>query len=135
VSVTPYLYFGGNCREALDFYAAAFHASAEHVMTYGDAPGAEVSAADRDRVLYATMPVFGTTIMFSDCSSAIPYTTGNHIGLTLGLTDADEARRGFAALSDGGVVDMPLGPTFFSPLFGMVTDRFGVIWMVSLDPA
>jgi PhnB protein len=133
VSVNPYLFFDGNCRAALDFYAAVFRAEPAGVMTYGQAPGADPADRSADRILYASLPMGGANAMLSDVAAGQPYVSGNHVALSVGVAGAAEAQRVFAALADGGEVHMPLAETFFSPLFGMLTDRFGVMWMVSLD--
>jgi PhnB protein len=135
VSFDPYLFFDGNCRAALSFYAEVFGGQPGPVMTYGQMPGGPAAAADRERILYATLPAFGVTIMFSDRPSGTPHVVGSHLALSLGTADPAEVRRVFAALAEGGRIDQPLGPQFFSPLYGMVTDRFGVLWMVNLSGA
>jgi len=142
MSVDPFLYFDGDCREALEFYAGVFRAEPQGVMTYADAPGApsddagrcpvDGTRADHDRILYASLPIFGVNAMFSDCADGAPYSKGSNIGLAIGTDDADEVRRVFSELAEGGTVQQPLGPQFFGPLFGMLTDRYGVIWMLSL---
>ncbi|MDR0417477.1 MAG: VOC family protein [Propionibacteriaceae bacterium] len=132
MSLDPYLYFDGNCREALAFYAAVFRAEPQGVMTFGDQPGADPASPDADRVLHASLPVFGANVMFSDCYGGFPNHQGNNITLSVGVSDRAEAERVFTALADGGEVTMPLGPQFFSPLFGSLTDRFGIPWMINL---
>ena len=137
MSFDVFLNFDGDCREAMEFYAAAFRLEMpERIMTYGDAPGFEGPEADRGRIIYASLPIFGCNVMFSDCPSAgsAEYVKGTNIALTLGSGDAQEIRRLYAALSEGGEVSMPLGPTFFSELYAMVTDRFEITWQLSLTP-
>ena len=126
-----YFSFNGNCREAMEFYAAVFGAKVPgKIMTYGQNP-AGAPAQDADRVLYACMPMFGMNVMFCDCASGAEYTAGNNIMLTLGSADSAEITRIFRDLSEGGDVYMPLEKTFFAELFGMVRDKFGVIWQLS----
>jgi len=103
-------------------------------MTYGQAPGGRYSVADKDRVLYASLPIFGCNVMLSDCPSNSGFIKGTNIALTLGTDDAGEIKRIFAALSDGGEVRMPLGKTFFSEFYGMIRDKFGITWQLSLTP-
>ncbi|MDR3069442.1 MAG: VOC family protein [Propionibacteriaceae bacterium] len=131
MSFDAFLFFDGNCREALDFYAHAFAAEPGRVMTYGEAPGADRTGPDADRLIYAELPVAGVQLMFSDRMTGQEHVVGNNLALTLGLDDAVEIRRVFEALAEGGTIQMPLGETFFSSLFGMVTDRFGIIWQIS----
>lgn len=135
MSFDVFLNFDDDCLAALGFYAGVFGLEVPaHIMTYGENPGGGVSEADKDRILYASLPIFGCNVMFSDCPSGSEYVKGTNVALTLGTTDAGEIRRIYAALSDGGEVDMPLGKTFFSELYGMVTDKFGVKWQLSQTP-
>ena len=73
-------------------------------------------------------------MMFSDCIPGSGYIKGTNIALTLGTGDADEIKRIYAALSEGGSIKMELGKTFFSELYGMITDKFGITWQLSLTP-
>jgi PhnB protein len=130
MALSPYLYFDGDCRQAVAFYAAVFEREPTPLMTYADAPGAQVSDDDRDRVLYAALPVGDIMLMFSDCASGTPYQRGSNICLSIDAPDAAQTRRLFDALADGGQIEMELGPQFFNPLYGMVRDRFGIRWMV-----
>ena len=130
-----FINFNGDCRAALEFYASVFKLDIpEHIMTYGQAPGFHVQEADKDRVLYASLPIFGSNVMLSDCPPGSEHVKGTNIALTLGTSDASEIERLYAALSDGGVVNMELGKTFFSELYCMVTDKFGITWQLSLTP-
>ncbi|MDR2506039.1 MAG: VOC family protein [Oscillospiraceae bacterium] len=132
MSFDVFLNFDGDCRDALAFYADVFKTRMPaQIMTYGQNPGG-ASEADGERILYASLPIFGHNVMFSDCPSGSDYAKGTNIALTLGTPDADEIKRIYDALSDGGTVDMPLGKTFFSELYGMVTDKFEITWQLSL---
>ncbi|GHV70906.1 VOC family protein [Spirochaetia bacterium] len=131
MSLDVYFSFNGNCRKAMEFYAAVFGVKMpEQIMTYGQNPEGS-SEQDKDRILYACMPMFGMNVMFCDCAAGEKYTVGNNIMLTIGISNAEEIKRIFRDLSEGGEVYMPLEKTFFSELFGMVCDRFGVIWQLS----
>jgi PhnB protein len=132
MSLDVFLSFNGECRSALDFYAGVFGSRPGDVMTYGQNPEGGAAEADKDRVLYAYLPVFGANVMFSDCPSDYDCVCGSNISLTLGTDDESEIKRVFGALADGGTVQMPLGSTFWSGLFGMVTDKFGITWQLSL---
>jgi len=130
-----FLNFDGDCRSAMEFYAKVFNLNAPgNIMTYGQAPNFPVPDDAKDRVLYASLPIFGCNVMFSDCPPGAPYVKGTNIALTLGAPDANEIKRLFSALKDGGHVDMEPGKTFFSELYAMVTDKFGVTWQLSLSP-
>jgi PhnB protein len=129
----PYVFFEGRCDEALAFYRRALGAQVTSLVRYKDSP--EPPAAGKlppgmeDKVMHASVRVGETTVLCSDgrCQGAPAF---QGFGLALTAADEAEAERLFAGLSDGGQVQMPLGKTFFSSRFGMVTDRFGVLWMV-----
>jgi PhnB protein len=126
-----FLFFDGKCREALEFYATVFKQPVpETLMTYAQDPSGSVPESDKDRILYADLFVLGSNLMLSDCPSGFPFVRGNSSSVVIGTTDADELRRIFEMLQDGGTVHMELQETFFSELFGMVTDKFGVMWQV-----
>ena len=135
MSIDVFLNFDGDCREAIEFYAGVFKLEMpERIMTYGQAPGVNVPDSAKDRIIYASLPIFGSNVMFSDCFPGSDYVKGTNIALTLGSDDACEIRRIYAALSEGGSVNMELGKTFFSELYGMITDKFGITWQLSLTP-
>jgi len=131
--VQAYLFFDGRCEEALGFYQRALGAELEMMMRFKEGPQPSspgmVPPGSEDKVMHASFRIGDTTVMASDgrCLGK-----PNFQGFALSITAADEAQadRTFAALADGGQVQMPLGKTFFSPRFGMLTDRFGVSWMV-----
>ena len=139
-TIQPYLFFGGRCEEALEFYRKALGAEVEMLMRYKDSPEplppGMVPPGSENRVMHCSLRIGGSALMAADdCGKKAPHFDGFRLSLT--LPAEAEARRSFAALSDGGKVDMPLDRTFFSPCFGMVTDRFGVGWMVmtATEPA
>jgi PhnB protein len=131
--VQPYLCFEGTCEAALDFYKEKLGAEVTMLMRFKDAPESggcgDMPSPPPDKVMHASFTIGGSMLMASDgrCSGR-PYFTG--ISLSLTLKSIPESERAFAALSEGGQVMMPLGKTFYSPSFGMVTDQFGVTWMV-----
>lgn len=135
MSIQPYLDFNGRCEEALDFYRRALDAEVKILMRYQDSPepmppGMVPPGAER-KIMHASFEVRGATLMASDFrSSGQPEFKG--FSLSLSAKDVDDARRLFAALADGGTVTMPLAKTFWAPLFGTVTDRFGVSWMIDV---
>jgi PhnB protein len=131
MSFDVFLTFDGDCRKALEFYAKVFKQEMpQKIMTYGQNPEGS-SEADKDRIIYAVMPIFGMNVMFSDCPAENEYIKGNNIMLTIGLNDEAEIKRIFQALGEGGEVYMPLGRTFFSEMFAMVCDPYGFIWQIS----
>ena len=135
--VQTYLFFGGRCEEALEFYRGAIGAKIEMLMRYKDAPEQPpegmLSPGYENKVMHASFRVGTTTVMASDgCGGP---DEGKFAGFSLSITVAteEEADRKFTALAEGGTITMPLGPTFWAAKFGMLTDRFGLGWMINLD--
>jgi len=130
--IQPYLFFEGRCQEALDFYRRAIGAEVTALMRFKESPDPSmIQPGSEDKVMHASFRVGDATIFASDgrCGGKASFE-----GFALSLTVANEAEadRLFGALVDGGQVIMPLTTTFFSPRFGMTTDRFGVTWMVNV---
>ena len=135
--IQPYLFFGGRCEDALNFYQSALGAKVEMVMRHKDSPcqppAGTLPPGYEDKIMHSSFRVGDTEIMASDgCSEA---TSPSGFSLSLSVPTKSVADRVFAALADGGQVQMPLSETFFSPRFGMVKDRFGVGWMVMAEAA
>jgi PhnB protein len=130
MQVQPYLFFEGRCEEAIDFYRRALGAEVIMVMHYKDSPDPTAAMhGSEDKVMHASLRIGDTTVFVSDgrCEGK-----PNFQGFSLSLTVSNdaEAERLFVSLAEGGQVQMPLATTFFSSRFGMVADRFGVLWMV-----
>ncbi|MDR3519137.1 MAG: VOC family protein [Azospirillaceae bacterium] len=131
--VQGYLVFEGRCEEAVAFYHQALGAEVAMLMRYQESPEplpeGMVPPGAESKVMHAAFRIGDTVVMASDgrCTGRPAFQ-----GFSLSLTVADEATadRAFAALGEGGTVVMPLAKTFYSPRFGMVTDKFGVSWMV-----
>ena len=138
MNVQPYLFFEGRTDEALEFYTKALGTRVDMVMLNREAPEPPppgmLPPGSENKVMHASFKVGATDVMLSDgrCSGKPVFS-----GFSLSITAPDEAaaRRMFSALADGGSVTMPIGKTFWSPCFGMLTDRFGVGWMVTVEPA
>jgi len=133
MQVQPYLFFEGRCDEAAAFYQRAVGAEVTFLMRYKDAPEPPqadmVAREDWDKVMHMSLKIGATTVFASDGQVRhAPEFSGFALSLT--VADEAEAEARFAALAEGGDVQMPMGPTFFSPRFGMLCDRFGVMWMV-----
>jgi PhnB protein len=132
--VQPYLFFGGRCEEALAFYGTALGAQVSFLMRYKESPesmpAGRLPAGFENKVMHATFHIGGATLMASDGCEEGAHFEGFALSLAL-QTEAD-VNRAFAELTNGGKVGMPLTKTFWSPRFGMVTDRFGVSWMVTV---
>ena len=135
--VEPYLFFNGRCEEAVEFYKKALGAKVAVLMRFKDSPEPHAPGmlppGSENKVMHVSFRVGDTTVMASDgfCKGQTDFQ-----GLSLSLTVSNEAEadRAFAALADEGQVQMPLSKTFWSPRFGMVTDRFGLGWMVTVMP-
>ena len=135
-TVQPYLFFGGRCEEALDFYRQALHAEVGLVLRWSDCPepppAGMLPAGYARKIMHAEFTVGAMTLMASDGCGGPQDQQPAHAGFRLALAVPSEALAdtAFASLADGGRIDMPLAKTFFSPRYGMVTDRFGLGWMV-----
>ena len=134
--VEPYLFFDGRCEEAVEFYKRALGAEATTLMRYRDSPDPHppgmVPPGYENKVMHATLRIGDGVIMAADdCTGQANF---QGFGLALAPKTEGEADRLFAALANGGQVRMPLMKTFFSPRFGMVADRFGVLWMINTTP-
>lgn len=137
MQVQPYLFFKGRCEEALAFYKTALGAEVTALMRFKDSPeppsAQKWAPGSQDKIMHANFRIGETVLMASDgCATGKPTFQGFSLSVSA-ATDA-EAQRLFSALTDGGQVQMPLGKTFYASSFGMVTDRFGVPWMVITAP-
>ena len=135
--VQPYLFFEGRTEEAVEFYKKALGAKVEMLMRNKDSPEPPAPGmcppGSEDKVMHACVRIGDTPVMASDgrCTGKPSF---QGFSLSVNAADDADAKRKFAALSEGGQVHMPLGKTFFSPCFGVVADRFGVSWMVIVEP-
>ncbi len=134
--IQPYLFFGGRCQEALDFYHQALGATVEMTMRYKDSPEPPppgmVPPGWDNKIMHTSFRIGQTTVMASDgCGEEAGF---SGFSLSLSVANEAEADKTFAALSDGGKITMPLSKTFWSPKFGMLQDRFGIGWMISMMP-
>ena len=135
MNVEPYLFFDGSCEAAVEFYCTALDAKLEMLMRYEESPEPpppdKVPPGSGRKVMHAAFRIGDTLVMASDgfCAGQPSF---NGFSLSITSDDQPSAERLVAALADGGQVQMPLGRTFWSSCFGMVTDRFGVAWMVSV---
>jgi PhnB protein len=133
MDVQPYLFFNGKCEEALDFYKTAIGAKVDMVMRFSESPEkpppGTMPPGSENKIMHAAFKVGDTQIMASDGHCAgTPSFQG--FGLSLNAANDAEAEKLFGAVGKGGQVQQPLVKTFFASKFGMVTDKFGVMWMV-----
>ena len=125
-----YLFFDGTCAEAMRFYQEALGGKIEGIMKYGDGPQPCPEAA-KDRVMHASLLVGDRRLMASD--THVPCSEGNKgFAVAYNLATREDAQRVFAALAAGGKVTVPLEKTFWTEAFGMLTDRFGIPWMIGV---
>jgi PhnB protein len=133
-AIFPYIHFDGTCSEAMPFYAGVFGATDLQMMRYNQAPSAEGPGGTSDRVMHSQMTAMGSTLMASDYP---PGMGAPQSGMSIMLAPATmaEAKRLYDALAEGGEIVHAFGPTFFSPGFGMMKDRFGTHWIVGAAAA
>ena len=134
MKVQAYVTFGGRCEEALEFYKKAVGAEVKDLLRWKDSPDAAMQPPPgyEEKVMNASFRIGDTELMADDGMGAKEV---EFKGMTLALSVADdaEAKRVFTALGEGGSVQMPLAKTFWTSSFGMLTDKFGVPWMVNVE--
>jgi len=134
MKISPYVSFSGNCEEAVRLYEKAFNVKAE-IVRYKDAPpdnGYEAAAGTENLVMHAQFELGGAKLMLCDTPPEYPVKAGNNIGIMAEFDSADAAKAAFDVLKQGGEVDMELQETFWSKYFGSLTDKFGIIWNISI---
>jgi PhnB protein len=135
MQITPYLFFPGTCRAAMTRYAEILQVAPPEIMTFADMPEearAEMPGIPDEAVMHAELSHGTLRLMGSDEGTAEEGPMAR-CSVTLTLPSAAEAERVFAALAEGGTVRMPLAPTFWTPAFGTLSDRWGTRWMVMAD--
>jgi PhnB protein len=136
--VQAYLFFNGNCEEAVEFYRQALGAEVEMTMRFKDSPDAPppgmLAPGYENKVMHTSFRI-GQTMMMASDGCGTEKTSFQGFSLSLALTNEADADRYFNALAAGGKVNMPLGKTFWSPRFGMLEDKFGIGWMINVIPA
>ncbi|WP_308634383.1 VOC family protein [Paenibacillus silvisoli] len=135
MSVDAYLNFQGNTREVVEFYAEVFNTEITNLMTFGEIPQSPdhpLPPGMENGIMHARLKVYGSNLMFSDTFPGMPFTMGNNITLAIVIDDAEELKRAYAKLGEGGQIGMPLQETFWSKLYGSLTDKFGISWQFNL---
>jgi len=133
-----YLTFNGNCEQAFNFYKSVFGGEFQYIGKFKDMPpgdGGKLNPEDAEKIMHVSLPISKETILMgSDTGGewASGYSAGNNFSLSITADDKAEADKLFNGLSAGGNVTMPLAKTFWSEYFGMLTDKFGINWMVDL---
>lgn len=138
-TVNIYLTFNGNCEEAFNFYKSVFGGEFPYIGRFKDMPadtGKPVSEEDGNRIMHVSLPISKETILMgSDTGGewASGYAAGNNFSISVNTDTKEEAERIFNGLSAGGQVTMPLNVTFWGAYFGMLTDKFGIQWMLNVE--
>lgn len=131
MKVLPYLFFNGNCEEALKFYEKALGGKITAMMSHEGTPAeAHVPADWKKKIMHAALTVGDQMILASD-SPPEHYKKPEGMSVTLNADNGAEAERLFKALSDGATITMPIAETFWAERFGMLTDKFGTPWMIN----
>jgi PhnB protein len=137
ITINPYLVFNGNCKEAFDFYKSIFGGEFPYVGKFKDMPANpefKVSEDELEKIMHISLPISKETVLMgSDSSNSFGQATlnGNNFSISINADTKDETDRLFKALSEKGKVKMPLSTTFWGSYFGMLTDQFGIHWMLS----
>lgn len=138
-TINPYLTFNGTCMEAFNFYKSVFGGEFPYVGKFKDMPEnpeCKVSEADMENIMHISLPISKETVLMgSDSSDAFGQATieGNNYTISINTDSVEEVTRIYNALSEGGIIKMPLNKTFWGAYFGMFTDKFGIHWMVNCE--
>jgi len=131
MTCNTYLSFDGNCREAFRFYEQLLGGTVPIMMTHGESPAAAHVPSDwHDRIMHARLQ-FGDQVLMGGDAPPGQYKTPTGFCVTLAVETVEQAERIFNSLADGGTVQMPFQETFWAARFGMITDRFGVPWIIN----
>jgi PhnB protein len=133
MQLIPYLMMNGNAKEAIQFYEKALSAQVLFSQTFGEMPenpDHPLPEAARERVSHATIKVGENEIMFSDIFPGQPHQIGNQVTICISTDDSEKSKQIYESLKKDGQVSMPLQETFFSPAYGIVTDKFGVTFQI-----
>jgi PhnB protein len=137
-TTNTYLNFNGNCEEAFNFYKTIFGGEFGYLGHFGEMPESEeykVPETDRNKVMHVSLPIGKSTLMGSDIGGAWAPTfkIGNNFSVSITADSKEEADKLFSGLAEGGQITVPLANTFWGDYFGMLTDKFGVNWMMSYN--
>jgi PhnB protein len=131
----PYLYFGGDCREAFTRYQEIFGGEVTLITAADMPPEDQMPGTEPDLIMHAVLSVDGNLLMASDDPGSEGAHTVQGMQVSVSVSEVTEAKRLFTALAEGGTVSLEIAPTSWSPMFGMCTDRFGTPWMISAEPS
>ncbi|GGG58831.1 VOC family protein [Paenibacillus radicis (ex Gao et al. 2016)] len=134
MSIDVYLNFNGNTRQAVEFYAEVFETEPPSIMTFGETPpdpNYPLPEEAKDLVMHTRLNIMGSNVMFSDVFPGMPHTVGNNITLAIVSKDIELLKSLFHKLKEGGKIGMELQETFWSQLYGNLTDKFGIQWQIN----
>ena len=136
-NIIPYLTFPGNCEEAFNFYKSVFDKEFAHIGRFKDMPSERpIPESQKEKIMHVSLPISKeTALLGSDSSEQFGQATiqGNNISISVNTESEAEAEKIFNGLAEGGKITMPLEKTFWGAFFGMLTDKFGINWMVNYD--
>lgn len=132
MELNPYVTFDGTCADAMALYGRVFDTAPTMVQTFAEMPGVDVGASDGARIGHARLKIGDVWLMMSDSFPGTPVSYGG-VTLQVSPSNVDQGRAVFDQLADGGAVTMPFAETFWAKGFGMLTDRFGVPWMINVE--
>lgn len=137
-TTNTYLNFNGNCEEAFNFYKTIFGGEFSYLGRFGEMPendSAKVPESDKNKIMHVSLPIGNSILMGSDTGSewASSFKQGNNFSISISADSENEANNLFNTLSKGGNITMPLNHTFWGDYFGMLTDKFGINWMISFN--
>ncbi|MEK3787034.1 MULTISPECIES: VOC family protein [Paenibacillus] len=136
VGLNVYLVTDGNGREAVEFYKDVFGGEVMMISTFGDSPSDPnhpTPPEAKDRIMHASIKIGDSMLMLSDTFPGMPHTKGDNVTVSVQADSPEEARTIFGKLQEGGNVIMPIQETFWSPAYGMVTDKYGVLFHVNCN--
>lgn len=129
--VNPYIAYKGNCQDAIEFYKTALNAEMLFVQKVGDSPMPEMGPAEK--IMHCSIKIGDSVVMLCDDMRLTPPDGHGNISLAIGLNDPARAKQIFDKLAEDGSVVMPIGKTYWAEAFGVLTDKFGVTWMVNCE--
>ena len=136
MTLSIYLNFDGNCRDAFEFYRSVFGSDYIHISTFSEGPDdMPVSEEEKDRIMHVSLPIGSSVLMGSDTSPSFspPHQAGNNFSVSCHPESREETDRLFTAMSAGGTVTMPLSDQFWGSYFGACVDKFGIPWQFNHD--
>ena len=136
MTLSTYLHFDGNCREAFEFYRSVFGGEFEMLATFADLPpDMGIPEDERDKIMHVSFPIGSSVLMGSDMPSTFGAAPeiGSNFAISYASSSREETDDLFAKMAEGGAVTMPLGDMFWGAYFGSCTDKFGINWQFNCE--